>query len=108
MVLGELETAARLRLRLTIAVFNDSALSLIKIKQRASGHGGSRAVSYGPTDFAAIASACGIKSMRVTSKPQLRDAARRSLEVDGPVLLDVLVDASGYPHVLEAIRGAAK
>jgi len=107
MVLGELETAARLRLPLTIAVFNDSALSLIKIKQRASGHGGSRAVSYGPTDFAGIARACGIQSMRVTNKRELRDAARRSLEVAGPVLLDVLVDPSGYPHILDAIRGAA-
>jgi acetolactate synthase-1/2/3 large subunit len=106
MVLGELETAARLRLPLTIAVFNDSSLSLIKIKQRASGHGGSGAVSYGPTDFAGIASACGIRSARVTSRQGLRDAARRSLEVAGPVLLDVLVDASGYPHVLDAIRGA--
>jgi thiamine pyrophosphate-dependent acetolactate synthase large subunit-like protein len=79
---------------------------LIKIKQRASGHGGSGAVSYAPTDFAGIASACGIGSARVTSRQELRDAARRSLEVAGPVLLDVLVDASGYPHVLDAIRGA--
>lgn len=107
MVLGELETAARLRLPLTIAVFNDSALSLIKIKQRASGHGGSRAVSYGSTDFAGIASACGVQSMRVTCKQELRHAARRSLEVAGPVLLDVLVDPSSYPHILDAIRGAA-
>jgi acetolactate synthase I/II/III large subunit len=106
MVLAELETAARLQLPLTIAVFNDSALSLIKIKQRASGHGGSRAVSYGPTDFAAIASAYGIQSMRVTCKQELRDAARRSLEAAGPMLLDVRVDASSYPHILEAIRGA--
>jgi acetolactate synthase I/II/III large subunit len=107
MVLGELETAARLRLPLTIAVFNDSALSLIKIKQRASGHGGSRAVSYGPTDFAGIARAYGIPSARVTCRQELRDAARRSLEVAGPMLLDVLVDPSGYPHILRAIRGAA-
>jgi acetolactate synthase-1/2/3 large subunit len=107
MVLGELETAARLGLPLTITVFNDSSLSLIKIKQRASGHGGSRAVSYGPTDFAGIARSYGIQSMRVTCKQELHDAARRSLEVAGPVLLDVLTDPSGYPHVLEAIRGAA-
>jgi acetolactate synthase I/II/III large subunit len=106
MVLGELETAARLRLPLTIAVFNDSALSLIKIKQSASGHGGSRAVSYGPTDFAQIAAACGIHSARVTSKPELRDAACRSLEVSGPMLLDVLVDGSSYPYILDIIRGA--
>lgn len=105
MVLGELETAARLRLPVTIAVFNDSALSLIKVKQRASGHGGSRAVNYGPTDFAAIARACGIQSARVSRRQELHDAALRSLDVTGPVLLDVLVDASGYGDILDAIRG---
>ncbi len=105
MVLAELETVARLGVPVTIAVFNDSALSLIKIKQRASGHGGPGAVSYGPTDFAAIAAACGIPSVHVTRPEQLAAQARASLEVAGPVLLDVLVDASGYPHVLDAIRG---
>jgi acetolactate synthase I/II/III large subunit len=105
MVLGELETVARLRLPVTIAVFNDSALSLIKIKQRPAGHGGPGAVSYGPTDFAAIAAAVGIPSARVTRQEQLAGQARASVEVDGPVLLDVLVDAGGYPHVFEAIRG---
>jgi acetolactate synthase-1/2/3 large subunit len=105
MVLAELETVARLGLPVTIAVFNDSALSLIKIKQRASGHGGPGAVSYHPTDYAAIAAGCGIPSARVTRPEQLAAQARASLAVDGPVLLDVLVDASGYPHVFDAIRG---
>jgi acetolactate synthase I/II/III large subunit len=107
MVLGELETAARLRLPLTIAVFNDSALSLIRIKQRASGQGGGGAVSYGPTDFARIAAGYGIRSAKVTCRQELQDAARRSLEVAGPMLLDLQVDASSYPHILAAIRGAA-
>lgn len=105
MVLAELETVARLRLPVTIAVFNDSALSLIKIKQRPSGHGGAGAVSYSPTDFAAMAAAVDIPSARVTSQEQLAEQARASLAVDGPVLLDVLLDASGYPHVFDAIRG---
>jgi acetolactate synthase I/II/III large subunit len=105
MVMAELETVARLRLPVTIAVFNDSALSLIKIKQRPAGHGGPGAVSYNSTDYAAIAAGCGIPSVRVTSAEELAVHARASLEVTGPVLLDVLVDASGYPHVFDAIRG---
>ena len=108
MVLAELETLERLRLPVTIAVFNDSALSLIKIKQRPSGHGGPAAVSYGPTDFAAIAAAVGIPAARVTSQEQLAEQARASLAVDGPVLLDVLLDASGYPHVFDAVRGGGR
>ena len=40
MTLMEIETAVRLRLRVVVVVFNDAALSLIKIKQRPAGQGG--------------------------------------------------------------------
>jgi acetolactate synthase-1/2/3 large subunit len=46
MVLGELETLARLQLPVVVVVFNDASLSLIKIKQRADGHGGRDAVEF--------------------------------------------------------------
>lgn len=106
MVAAELETAARLRLALTVVVFNDSALSLIKIKQRACGQGGSSAVTYRATDFAGIAQACGVPSARVQCADELEAAARASLDAAGPVLLDVLVDPAGYPHILDVIRGS--
>jgi acetolactate synthase-1/2/3 large subunit len=105
MVAAELETAARLRLAVTVVVFNDSALSLIKIKQRAGGHGGAGAVSYRETDFARIARACGVPATRVRCGAELDEAARRSLETAGPALIDVLTDPGGYPAVLDAIRG---
>ena len=57
--LAELETVARLNLPVTVVVFNDSMLSLIAIKQNADGHGGPAAVSYAPTDFAAIGTGFG-------------------------------------------------
>ena len=59
MTLMEIETAVRLRLRVIVVVFNDSALSLIKIKQRASGQGGDEAVGYGRTSFADAAAGHG-------------------------------------------------
>ena len=40
MVAAELETAARLRLPITVIVFNDAALSLIEIKQEQKGFAG--------------------------------------------------------------------
>ena len=48
MTLMEIETAVRLRLRVVVVVFNDATLSLIKIKQRPTGHGGPEAVGYRP------------------------------------------------------------
>ena len=105
MVLAELETVARLNLPITIVVFNDSSLSLIKIKQQLAGHGGENAVSYRPTDFAKIADGCGVPSVRVTCVNELDAATTQSLEMAGPMLLDVLVNPVGYVHVLEVIRG---
>ncbi len=59
MTLAEIETAVRLRLRVIVIVFNDAALSLIKLKQKPAGHGGDEAVSYHPVSFAAAATAMG-------------------------------------------------
>ena len=62
MTLAELETLARLDLAVLVVVFNDSALSLIEIKQAPEGHGGEGAVRYRDTDFAAVAGSVGIPS----------------------------------------------
>ena len=51
MTLAELETLARLQLDVVVVVFNDSTLSLIAIKQRGEGQGGTNAVRYRPTDY---------------------------------------------------------
>ena len=105
MQLAELETAVRLRVPITIVVFNDSTLSLIAVKQRPAGHGGRNAVGYSDTDFAAIAGGFGMAAERVTTEDGVAAAVARSLAVEGPVLVDVRVDPSSYPHVLDVIRG---
>ncbi|MEJ3657974.1 thiamine pyrophosphate-binding protein [Actinomycetes bacterium KLBMP 9759] len=106
MVVAELETLARLDLPITVVVFNDSTLSLIKLKQRATGHGGAAAVSYFPTDFAAIAEATGVTASRVRNEADLDAAIRESITGDGPALVDaVIADAGEYMHILHAIRG---
>jgi acetolactate synthase-1/2/3 large subunit len=102
MCAGELETVARLRLPVTVVVFNDAALSLIEIKQRPSGHGGRAAVRYLPTDWAAVARGFGIEGRRVERADGL--AAALAPPAEGPLVVDALVDPSGYPAVLAATR----
>lgn len=106
MALAELETLARLRLRVVVVVFNDATLSLIAIKQRPEGHGGEGAVRYAPTDFAAIGAAYGLASQRVDDVAHYRRALRQALVNEGPTLLDVAVDPSAYPAVIDVIRGS--
>jgi acetolactate synthase-1/2/3 large subunit len=108
MALAELETLARLQLDVVVVVFNDSTLSLIAIKQRRDGQGGSAAVTYRATDYAAIARACGLAADAVRNEASLRRAVRAACGRRGPTLLDVTVDPSGYGAVLEVIRGATR
>jgi acetolactate synthase I/II/III large subunit len=105
MSLAELETVARLGLGVIVVVFNDAALSLIAIKQSPDGHGGPDAVSYLPTDFAAVGTGFGIPAVRVSDADSYRDALSSALSRPGPCLLDVTVDASAYREILAAIRG---
>ena len=106
MALAELETVSRLQLAIVVIVFNDSALSLIRIKQAPQGHGGDAAVHYRDTRFAEVAQAVGIPSRRVRDGSELREALAAAFESPGPWLIDAVVDPSGYPAVLEATRGA--
>jgi acetolactate synthase-1/2/3 large subunit len=108
MALAELETLSRLDLPVVVCVFNDSALSLIRIKQAPEGHGGEGAVRYRESDFAGIARALGIPSVRVSDRAGLEEALDTGFSRRGPYLIDAIVDPSGYEAVLAAVRGGAR
>lgn len=105
MTLAELETLARLDLPVVVVVFNDSTLSLIAAKQSPEGHGGNDAVRYRTIDFAAVARGCGMWAESVDDVDAFELMMRTALARRGPALLDVAVDPSGYPAVLDAVRG---
>ncbi len=102
MVLAELEVLSRANLNITVVVFNDATLSLIKLKQEQA-QGGSGAVGYALVDFAAIANAMGLAGTVVTNVDELR--ATLGTVTTGPSLIDARVDADCYPHVIKAVRG---
>jgi acetolactate synthase-1/2/3 large subunit len=108
MTLAELETIARQSLPVTVVVFNDSALSLIEIKQRPTGQGGQNAVRYHSTDFAGIARSFGMEARRVSDDGELATACRDAFSEARPFLIDAVIDPSGYPQVMEAIRGPSR
>ena len=107
MALAEIETAVRLGLRIVVVVFNDAALSLIKIKQRPVGQGGGEAVGYGPVSYARAAEAMGAAAVVVRAEAELAQALAAALRRDGPTVIDALVDPAGYPVIMELSRGEA-
>jgi acetolactate synthase-1/2/3 large subunit len=104
MTLAELETVARLELDVTVLVLNDSALSLIQIKQAAQ-QGGAAAVRYRATDFAAVAAGVGMPAVVVTDATELEQELTLAAERSGPVLIDAVVNPAVYPHVMRVTRG---
>ncbi len=102
MTLAEIETVVRLDLPITLLVFNDATLSLIKIKQQEQ-HGGSEVVGYGPTDFGALASASGMAGIVVESAAELADELAGRW--DRPRLIDARIDPADYARLIAATRG---
>ncbi len=102
MVLGELEVLHRRRLNVTVIVFNDASLSLIKLKQgeRQGGHG---AVGYSPISFAGVASAMGIESVTARNRSELTTGLTQSS--DRPFLIDACIDGADYVAIMELARG---
>ncbi len=107
MTLAEIETAVRLSLRVIVIVFNDAALSLIKLKQKPAGQGDDEAVSYRPVSFAAAATAMGAAGAAVTTERDLATAVAAALRRPGPTVIDASVDPAGYPAVMDLTRGQA-
>ena len=104
MCLGELCTAVETGARIVIIVFNDSALSLIDIKQQ-SRELPTRGVRWEQHNFAETMQALGGLGLKVTDEAEFIAALDTALESHKPCLIDVLVDPAGYPQQLKAMRG---
>ncbi len=102
MVLAEIETLGRLALNVIVLVFNDTALTLIALKQ-GDAQGGLPAVTYQTTDFAAAAAAMGVPGVVVADINELRRALASSAR--GPLVVDARIDPTSYRHVIRTIRG---
>jgi acetolactate synthase-1/2/3 large subunit len=104
MCLAELSTAARLGCRLCVLVLNDAALSLIEVKQQRQQQP-PQGLRTPTVDFAAAARGLGCKAWSVAAGEPLESVLRTAFAEDGPTLIDVTTDASGYGAQLAALRG---
>ena len=90
MCVGELETVARLKLPLTAVVISNAVYGWIKAGQK-SGYGQRYfSVDFSATDHAAVASAYGIRSWRVTDPRQLGKVLKEALAATEPTLVDIV------------------
>ncbi len=104
MCLAELSTAARLGCRLCVLVLNDAALSLIDVKQQRQQRP-PEGVRTPTVDFAAAARGLGCRAWSVAAGVPIEPALSAAFAEDGPTLIDVIIDPSGYGAQLAALRG---
>ncbi|MBI2585528.1 MAG: thiamine pyrophosphate-binding protein [Rhodospirillales bacterium] len=104
MCLAELTTAIERRCRVVVVVINDAALSLIDIKQQRQQRK-SRGVRYPAVDFAGAARALGCRAWRLDAGDALTPVLEDAFKGDGPALVGVTIEPSGYGDQLVAIRG---
>jgi acetolactate synthase-1/2/3 large subunit len=92
MVLGELETARRARLGLTVVVVNNAASGYVKALQHAMMGGRYQSADLSEMDYAAVARAMGCGGIRVEDPEALGAALAQGMaEHDRPTVVDVIV-----------------
>jgi acetolactate synthase-1/2/3 large subunit len=95
MVIGEMALLAKHKLKLTIVVFRDDTLSLIKLKQERMQLPETGVRTASP-DYGLIAQAYGGRGVVVEDVASLRGAARESLESECFTLIDARIDPAEY------------
>jgi pyruvate dehydrogenase (quinone) len=110
MLLGELLTVAMHELPVKIVTFNNSALGMVKLEMLVDGLPDYQ-TDNGSFDYAAIAQAAGIHSVRVDQPVDVRDGLREAFAHPGPALVDLVTDPNALsipPHVSAAqVKGFA-
>ncbi len=92
MVLGDLETAARLKLDITVIVVNNAASGYVKALQHlVYGEGKHISADLNEVNFARVAQAFNCTGIRVEDPGQIEGALRQALTTRGPVVVDVAV-----------------
>jgi acetolactate synthase I/II/III large subunit len=92
MMLGELETARRMRLTFTLIVVNNAASGYVKALQHlVYGPDSYHASDLAETNYALAAKALGCHGIRVEHPEQLAAALAEGLATQGPTILDVVV-----------------
>jgi len=99
MMVGEINTAVRLKIPVVFVVLRDGFLSLIKVKQtRKEYH--RYGVDLFNSSYASSNNFFGAPVISVQNEEEFRIAFRKSLEGDGPVVIEAVVDPSEYDIIV--------
>ncbi|KAA8923539.1 thiamine pyrophosphate-dependent enzyme [Thermoplasma sp.] len=96
MTMMELITAKKYNRPVKIVIFNNSKLGMIKFEEEVMGYPEWGVDLLNP-DFSKIAEAIGINGIRVEEPDKVEPAVQEFLKVEGPAVLDAVVDGDERP-----------
>jgi pyruvate dehydrogenase (quinone) len=92
MLMGEFATAVQHKLPIKVIVIRNNTLGMIKWEQMVFLGNPEYGCELSPIDFVKVAEACGAPGFRCDRPEQVGDAIRAMLRVNGPALLEAVVD----------------
>jgi pyruvate dehydrogenase (quinone) len=98
MMMGELATLASEQLPVKVIVNKNGTLGLIKWEQQIFLGNPEYGNDLGDVDFVKVAEGCGLRGVRIDDPERCRDQLADALAVDGPALIECVVDPHEPPH----------
>jgi pyruvate dehydrogenase (quinone) len=97
MLMGEVATLVKYGLPVKIIILRNNLLGMIKWEQIVMEGNPQYGVELQPIDFAAFARACGATGYTLERPDEARAVLSEALDVDGPVVVDALIDPNEPP-----------
>lgn len=98
-VWSELETAARMGIKVTLILINNGILGYQKHAENVKFGDHTSAVHFKPVDHAAIARNSGCDGIRVTDPKELAAAIAQAKKNTGTTLIEVICDENAFPPI---------
>jgi pyruvate dehydrogenase (quinone)/pyruvate oxidase len=108
MMLGELATLAQENLPVKVIVVKNDVLGLIRWEQMVFLGYPEYGVDFKSVDFVKIAEGCGLRAVRIDDPKKCHDALAQALKIDGPALIEAVVDPFEPPLPAMITREQAK
>jgi pyruvate dehydrogenase (quinone) len=97
MMMGDLATLAQHDLPVKLVVMRNDVLGLIKWEQMAFLGNPQYGVELAPVEFAKVGEACGLQGVRIEDPAQVGQQLRDALSIEGPVVIEAIVDPHDMP-----------
>jgi pyruvate dehydrogenase (quinone) len=92
MMMGEFASLMQHGLNVKVVVMKNNTLGLIKWEQMLYLGNPEYGVDLHPIDFVKVAEACGARGVRIDDPARCREQLQAALAMDGPVLIECVVD----------------